>query len=173
MSHRLIRFLPRKLTLSPLPIHVARFPSAPFPRVPFQPAVAHLVDAVALLLYPSGSVHVTAWQSVRFSLDGMQFFIFARFQARDGDEDAVADAMRDMLGPTRAEAGCLEIQVFRGTRGPRLFFIHSCWIDEGAFDVHAGLPHTLGFIERVQPLIDHARCNPGEAVLVIRRIFLF
>jgi hypothetical protein len=35
MSHRLIRLLPRRLTLSGLPIHVARFPAAPFPRAPF------------------------------------------------------------------------------------------------------------------------------------------
>jgi hypothetical protein len=35
MSHRLIRLLPGRLTLSGLPIHVARFPAAPFPRAPF------------------------------------------------------------------------------------------------------------------------------------------
>jgi quinol monooxygenase YgiN len=36
-----------------------------------------------------------------------------------------------------------------------LFFIHSRWKDEVAFEIHAELPHTLRFIERVQPLIDH------------------
>jgi hypothetical protein len=41
-----------------------------FPRAPFSSAFAHLVDAVALLLYPSGFVYVTAWQSAPFSLDG-------------------------------------------------------------------------------------------------------
>ena len=35
MSHRLIRFQPENLTLSGLPIHVARIPAAPFPRAPF------------------------------------------------------------------------------------------------------------------------------------------
>jgi hypothetical protein len=35
MSHPLIRFLPKNLTLSGLPIHVARIPEAPFPRAPF------------------------------------------------------------------------------------------------------------------------------------------
>ena len=33
-------------------------------------------------------------------------------------------------------------------------FIHR-WKDEAAFDVHAGLAHTVRFIERVEPLIDH------------------
>jgi quinol monooxygenase YgiN len=73
-----------------------------------------------------------------------------------GAEEAVADAMRDMLPPVRAEAGCLAISVFRATRDPRLFYVHSRWKDEAAFDLHAGLPHTVQFIARVEPLIDHA-----------------
>jgi quinol monooxygenase YgiN len=63
--------------------------------------------------------------------------------------------MSAMLGPVRAEPGCLAIDAFRCTRDPRLFYVHSHWIDEAAFDLHVTLPHTLEFVERVQPLIDH------------------
>ena len=65
------------------------------------------------------------------------------------------EALLDVVGPTRAEAGCLSIQGFRSTRDPRLFYVHSRWVDEAAFDHHATLPHTVRFIERVQALIDH------------------
>ncbi len=85
----------------------------------------------------------------------MELFIFARFHARMGKEEAVAAAMRDMLGPVRAEVGCKAIEAFRSTCDPRLFYVHSRWIDEAAFDTHAKFPHTLQFLERVQPLIDH------------------
>lgn len=34
-----------------------------------------------------------------------ELFIFARFQARVGEEDAVEAALRDMLGLVRAESG--------------------------------------------------------------------
>jgi len=85
----------------------------------------------------------------------MELSVFVRFHARDGEEDAVAALMRDQLGPVRAEPGCLVIQAYRSTRDPRLFYFHSCWVDEAAFDIHAELPHTLLFLERVQPLIDH------------------
>ena len=81
--------------------------------------------------------------------------IFGRFHARAGDESAVEEAIRDVVGPTRAEAGCLGIQAFRSIRDGRLFYIHSRWVDEAAFDQHAGLPHTVRFIERVHALIDH------------------
>jgi quinol monooxygenase YgiN len=85
----------------------------------------------------------------------MNLFIIARFHAREGKEEAVADAMRDMRDPVRAEAGCLGIECYRSIRDPRLFYVHSRWVDEAAFDLHASLPHTVRFLERVLPLIDH------------------
>jgi quinol monooxygenase YgiN len=85
----------------------------------------------------------------------MELLIFGRFHAREGEEDAVAAALREVLGPTRAESGCLTIGHYRSIRDPRLFYVHSRWIDEAAFETHAGLPHTVRFIERVQALIDH------------------
>ena len=85
----------------------------------------------------------------------MELFIFARFHARPGQEDAVAEALRDVLGPSREEEGCQSIQAFRSIRDPGLFYIHSRWTNEAAFDLHAELPHTVRFVERVEPLIDH------------------
>jgi len=85
----------------------------------------------------------------------MELFIFARFHAVEGREDSVAAAIKDVAVPTRAEPGCLGIRAFRSTRDRRLFFIHSRWLDEAAFERHAAQPHTLRFIERVQALIDH------------------
>ena len=85
----------------------------------------------------------------------MELFIFARFHAGTGNERAVAEALLDVLPPTRQEPGCLSIHAFRSTRDPRLFHIHSRWKDEAAFDAHAELAHTVRFIARVSPLIDH------------------
>ena len=85
----------------------------------------------------------------------MEMFIFARFHARAGEEAAVADAIREVVERSREEAGCLGIHAFRSLRDPTLFYIHSRWKDETAFEHHAGLPHTVRFIQRVEPLIDH------------------
>ena len=85
----------------------------------------------------------------------MELYVFGRFHAHANKHEAVAAAMRDMLPDVRAEAGCLAINVFRSVGDPRLFYIHSCWKDEAAFDAHATLPHTLAFLARVRPLIDH------------------
>ena len=85
----------------------------------------------------------------------MELFIFARFHAAAGNEGAVAEALDAVVRSSREEAGCLSIQAFHSIRDPRLFCIHSRWTDEEAFEYHASLPHTVQFIERVTPLIDH------------------
>lgn len=81
--------------------------------------------------------------------------IFGRFHAREGCEAQVAAAIAEVVPPTRAEPACLGIEGYRDLRDPRLFFIHSTWPDEAAFELHAGLPHTVRFLETVQALIDH------------------
>ena len=96
----------------------------------------------------------------------MDLFIFARFRARDGQQGAVAAALRNVVAPTQLEPGCRSIEAFGSTRDPRLFYIHSRWTDEAAFDAHAERPHTARFVTIVQPLIDHpldvTRARPLE-----------
>lgn len=86
----------------------------------------------------------------------MEMFLFARFHARPGHESAVAQALLEVVGPSREEPGCLGIHAFRSIRDQQLFYIHSRWKDEAAFEHHAGLPHTVRFVARVEPLIDHS-----------------
>ena len=47
----------------------------------------------------------------------------------------------------------MSINAFGSIRDPKLFYIHSRWKDEAAFDNHAQLPHTIRFIETVKSLI--------------------
>ena len=85
----------------------------------------------------------------------VELFIFARFHAGEGQEAAVAAALHDVVGSSREEPGCLAINTYRSTREKRLFYIHSRWQDEAAFETHALMPHTVRFIARVASLIDH------------------
>lgn len=85
----------------------------------------------------------------------MTLCIFARFHAREGSEEAVRAALARQVAATRAEPGCLAIDAFAATRDERLFFIHSRWQDEAAFEVHAALAGTAAFVARMEALIDH------------------
>ena len=87
----------------------------------------------------------------------MEQYVFVRLQAREGEESAVEQALHDVAGPSREERGCLSFHLFRSMRDRRLFFIHSRWMDEAAFQRHAKLPHTVRFLGRVDVLLDQPR----------------
>ena len=96
----------------------------------------------------------------------MEFYIFARFHAREGQDGAVAETLGEEIDQTRKEPGCLGIEVYHSTRDRKLFYIHSRWIDEAAFEAHARLDHNVRFVQTVTPLIDHpldvTRARPLE-----------
>src|SRR4030095_4309394 len=73
----------------------------------------------------------------------MELIIIGRFHAREGQEAAVAAAMREVSIPTREEPGCLAIAGYRSIQDPRLFWVHSRWIDEAAFERRRARPHTV------------------------------
>jgi len=87
----------------------------------------------------------------------VELYGFVRLHAREGEESAVEEALREVANLSREEVGCVSIQAFRSMRDRRLFFIHSRWVDEAAFQLHGGLPHTVRFLERVDPLLDQPR----------------
>jgi len=85
----------------------------------------------------------------------MELFIFARFHAREGKEAELAHLLGKQIRFARGEPGCLKIDAYRSTRDTRLFYIHSRWADEAAFQVHADLANTVEFVARAEALIDH------------------
>ena len=84
----------------------------------------------------------------------MQLVFFAQFHAAPGNEQAVEAAIRKVAPCSRDEAGCRHYHVYRGSRDPAQFVIHSIWDDEAAFDRHATLPHTVEFLATVNQLVD-------------------
>jgi quinol monooxygenase YgiN len=87
----------------------------------------------------------------------MDQFVFVKLHAKEGEEKAVEEALREVIGPTREEPGCFSIHVFRSARDSRLFYIHSRWADEAAFQKHGVLPHTERFLKKVDVLLDQPR----------------
>lgn len=85
----------------------------------------------------------------------MELGIIGEFRARPGNEAAVEAAIRNVIPMSARESTCLGIRAYRSRRDAALFFIHSRWTDEAAFEVHALLPHTVEFLTTVAPLLTH------------------
>ena len=84
----------------------------------------------------------------------MPFHFFARFEPLPGMESAFRDELLRVIAPSREEAGCLGIEVFEALREP-LFAIHSQWLDEAAFELHAQLPTLSGSWKLPGRLLSH------------------
>ena len=85
---------------------------------------------------------------------GCELFIFVTFQATSGYEEELATAMREVIARTREEPGCRGIGGYRSCVDPSLFYIHSHWVDDAAFDTHCSLGHTVEFMESTKALLD-------------------
>ena len=82
----------------------------------------------------------------------MSLFIFARLEPKAGDENRLREELTRVIEPTRAEPGCLRIHFYESTREPLVFYIHSEWTDDAAFDAHIQMPHTQRFVEAAEQL---------------------
>lgn len=85
----------------------------------------------------------------------MPLHTFVRFEPVPGKEDLLREELKLLLEPTRAEPGCTRIHLYEAVRGPLIFYIHSEWVDEAAFDAHAKLPHMTRFLGLAGELVTH------------------
>jgi quinol monooxygenase YgiN len=85
----------------------------------------------------------------------MSLHFLVRFEPRAGMEARFREELLLVLEPSRVELGCVAMRVFESVREPFRFAIHSEWVDEAAFELHAGLPHTVRFLEAAKELLTH------------------
>ena len=85
----------------------------------------------------------------------MSVHFVVRFEPQPGKQAAFREELLRVAGLTRAETGCVAIHVFESLREPFSFAIHSEWVDEAAFELHAQLPHTVRFLGAAKGLLTH------------------
>jgi quinol monooxygenase YgiN len=69
------------------------------------------------------------------------FALIARWTAREGEEQAVAAAVKALVAPSRSEPGNLYYQPHRDPRDPRVFMIYEQYEDEAAYAAHGESEH--------------------------------
>jgi quinol monooxygenase YgiN len=83
------------------------------------------------------------------------YVIVARFYAKEGVEDEVAEVLQDMIPHALSEPGCRQYSINRSVDDPRRFLLYEQYLDEAAFKAHteteAFKQHILG---RVVPQLD-------------------
>ena len=85
----------------------------------------------------------------------MPLHTFVRFEPVPGKEGLLREELKLLLESTRAELGCIRIHLYEAVRGTLIFYIHSEWVDEAAFDAHPKLPHMTRFLGLAGELVTH------------------
>jgi quinol monooxygenase YgiN len=91
------------------------------------------------------------------------FHVIARAVARSGEENHVRKEFEALVGPTRAEPGCLRYELFVGADNPGDFLFVQEYEDESAFEAHLASKHITEMLKVVLPRLakppDIRRCR--------------
>jgi quinol monooxygenase YgiN len=67
----------------------------------------------------------------------MPYGVAVTYRSKPGEEEEIANALSQMVGPTRQEPGCLGYEALRSREDPAVFFLFELYADEEAFQAHA------------------------------------
>jgi quinol monooxygenase YgiN len=85
----------------------------------------------------------------------MACVLLAKWIAREGYEEEVAEAIRALIEPTRAEPGNLFYQPHRDPDDPRVFVFYEQYEDEAALEAHRASDHFKQHaLDRALPVVE-------------------
>jgi quinol monooxygenase YgiN len=74
------------------------------------------------------------------------YIVIATWVAREGEEQRVAQILRDNAVASNAEPGCREFKVYRDKNQARTFVLYEVYDDEAAFQAHRESAHFKKYV---------------------------
>lgn len=74
--------------------------------------------------------------------------ITATIRAKPGQEQALAQALRDLVRFTRDEPGCLQFDIHQDRQDPSVFILWEHFVDQAAFDAHLQMSYTRAYFDK-------------------------
>ena len=88
--------------------------------------------------------------------------VVAIMRAKPGMEEQVRQALLGLCGPTRAEKGCINYDLYQSIADPALFIFHENWESVADLDAHGQSAHLQAWRRRAADLL-------AEPAQVMRR----
>ncbi|MCU0228212.1 MAG: antibiotic biosynthesis monooxygenase [Bryobacterales bacterium] len=73
------------------------------------------------------------------------FVIVAIMRAKEGHVEALRHALFGLVGPTRAEDGCVQYDLHQDQQDPATFLFYEIWKDRPVWLQHMETPHLQSF----------------------------
>ncbi|MCU7251892.1 putative quinol monooxygenase [Pseudomonas koreensis] len=83
------------------------------------------------------------------------FTAIATLIARPGQQDALEHALRALIEPTRAEAGCSQYDLHQDLANPLAFYMIEHWASDEALQAHDASAHIQNFRARAGEFLEH------------------
>jgi quinol monooxygenase YgiN len=78
--------------------------------------------------------------------------VIATIRAKDGRKEEVKQELMGLVGPTRAEKGCLTYQLHQSLEDNSLFMFYEQWASRKDLDEHMHMPHMKAHLLRAREL---------------------
>ncbi|MFK0174195.1 putative quinol monooxygenase [Streptomyces sp. NPDC090306] len=80
--------------------------------------------------------------------------IICEVRAKTPHREQVRELLLELVGPARAEAGCLYYDLYEQADTPGTFFIVDGWTSAEAIAEHADHPNVTRVVDQLTPLLD-------------------
>ena len=77
--------------------------------------------------------------------------ILVLIPAQPGKGDALGEALKALLAPTRKEKGCISYDTHRSNTDPDLWMMYETWESQADLDTHMKSPHLVDFAQNKMP----------------------
>lgn len=79
--------------------------------------------------------------------------VVAELHARPGQEDALREALLELIPTTHAEEGCVQYDLHESTDSPGHFVFYENWVSRGHLERHLAAPHLEAIKARFGELL--------------------
>ena len=88
------------------------------------------------------------------------FVVAINIEAKEGEGDAVADGLKQLIAPTMAEPGTKLFLPYRSPTNPNAFFIFELYRNEQGWAEHQATEHFKRFVKEMLPRISRRERIP-------------
>jgi len=81
------------------------------------------------------------------------FVVAIMLEAKEGEEEALAEILRVMTPPTMAEPGVKLFLPYRSPTNPRLFFVFELYVNQAAWGAHEATDHFKTAVAQLVPRV--------------------
>lgn len=95
-------------------------------------------------------------------MEGEKITVLARLRAKEGMAETVKAELLALVGPSRADAGCLNYDLHQVLDDETLFVVYENWQSKEHLDRHLGTPHLQALLAKADELL----AAPPEIILL-------